>query len=390
MIKIVLATGIYPPDIGGPATYVETLAGELRKSGHQVIVISYQSGKENGDQKESNTIFRVSKSGGPLLRWWRYAQALKKHGSDADIVIAFSSVSCGIPLRIAALHKPKQILRLGGDFFWERYTAIGGTAGLSEWHEGRMGRGFVDACRLWITRLLNDMLMPWILREHDHIVYSTEYQKRMHEAHYSRLPPSSVIENAVPSGTPQLHRAHTPLRLLSMGRFVGFKNLIALLQAMKHLPDVRLSLVGLGPMKNSLQVLAQDLGDRVMFHQPVKGREKDVCFTEHDLLIIPSITEISPNVALEARSVGLPVLLTRETGLSDALTMGMVKAELRTPEDIVSALQETIRRYDMIAEEAASLLQHRDWNTLGKEWIDVFATFDRDTVSRLRNTTGTV
>ena len=40
-MKIVLATGIYPPDIGGPATYVRNLAERLTAMGGQVTVIAY-------------------------------------------------------------------------------------------------------------------------------------------------------------------------------------------------------------------------------------------------------------------------------------------------------------------------------------------------------------
>ena len=43
--KILLATGIFPPDIGGPATYVENLAIELEKLGHKVRVVTYSSEK---------------------------------------------------------------------------------------------------------------------------------------------------------------------------------------------------------------------------------------------------------------------------------------------------------------------------------------------------------
>ena len=40
-MKIVLATGIYPPDIGGPATYVSCLASEFSRLGMEVIVVTY-------------------------------------------------------------------------------------------------------------------------------------------------------------------------------------------------------------------------------------------------------------------------------------------------------------------------------------------------------------
>ncbi len=77
-MKILLATGIYPPDIGGPATYVRHLAQELTKRGTEVTVVTYGEVESGKWKVESGwKVFHVSKSGGPLLRWRRYAQALK-------------------------------------------------------------------------------------------------------------------------------------------------------------------------------------------------------------------------------------------------------------------------------------------------------------------------
>jgi hypothetical protein len=85
-------------------------------------------------------VYQVSKQGGTLFRWWRYARMLRKIGRDADVVIAFSSVSAGVPLWMSRLKKPKKILRLGGDFLWERYTDGGGGWGFyegREWYDGK-------------------------------------------------------------------------------------------------------------------------------------------------------------------------------------------------------------------------------------------------------------
>ena len=40
-MKILIATGIYPPDIGGPATYSKLLKEELSKRGLKVDILTY-------------------------------------------------------------------------------------------------------------------------------------------------------------------------------------------------------------------------------------------------------------------------------------------------------------------------------------------------------------
>ena len=172
--------------------------------------------------------------------------------------------------------------------------------------------------------------MEWLLKQFDHIVFSTRFQEELYEKHYKNLPKHSVIENALPVGKPVRHQKHDPFRLLFMGRFVGFKNLVALLKAVGALRDSTqltinsaplhtiMTFVGSGPMESCLRnlVTKSHLQNIVTFLPPVHGEEKQRIFAEHDLLILPSITEISPNVALEARAAGLPVLLSKETGLS--------------------------------------------------------------------------
>ncbi|MDD5751637.1 MAG: glycosyltransferase family 4 protein [Candidatus Peribacteraceae bacterium] len=363
-MKIILATGIYPPEIGGPATYVHALAGEFASAGQEVVVVTYEaiSGKRlaisDGDKKASSNVMTVPRFGGPLLRWWRYARVLKREGHGADIVYAFSSVSCGVPVMLARLKKPKKILRLGGDFFWERYTDRGGMLGLREWY-GR--HRLVDSfTRFFVQR---------ILRAFDHIVFSTRFEEEIYEQAY-RLPAHSVIENAVPSGASVTHTKHEPFRLLFMGRFVSFKNLPALLAAVALLPDVRLTLVGSGPMEAQLRALA---GERVQFLPPAHGTEKQKMFAEHDLLVIPSLTELSPNVALEARAAGLLILLTEETGLSERLAQGMVLADLSSPERIAEEIRQMRTEYDALVRAAASVPPERGWADVSREHLSLFA-----------------
>lgn len=363
-MKVLLATGIYPPGIGGPATYVQALASELTKKDIDVVVVTY--GRKEGQKGQRGwRVIRVSKWGGSVLRWWRYAKALRREGTDADIVYAFSSVSCGVPLWIAGLRKPRHILRLGGDFIWERYTDCGGTASLQEWYRSLH----------WSLRF-SHRFMGWLLRRFDHIVFSTEFQKKIYEDFFQPPPPYSVIENALPSSETAscFHTKHRPFRLLFAGRFVGFKNLQCLLDALFQIPHVTLTLAGSGPMRRQLAQKIEKLGltDRVRFMDSVDGKAKEKLFMDHDLLILPSITELSPNVALEARVAGLPVLLTSQTGLSETLTAGMIVRPLKTVEDIVREVLAVEQEYDRFAAEAATIPHRRGWDVVCQEHVRLF------------------
>ncbi|NOS67064.1 MAG: glycosyltransferase family 4 protein [Candidatus Peribacteraceae bacterium] len=364
-MKIILATGIYPPDIGGPATYVRHLAEELTVRGEEVIVVTFmktQDSKGRSQENEKWKVVTVSPAGGPLIRWRKFAQVLKQHGTDADIVYCFSSVSAGVPLRLARLKKPKKLLRLGGDFPWERYTDLGGRKTLKQF--------LASALRLRSA-------MGSILRGFHHVVFSTHFQQELYELMYAHLPSHAVIENALPARDIVRHQRHDPLRLLYLGRFVKFKNLENLVRAVAKIPHATLTLVGSGPMGTRLSALSRSLmlQGRVSVVPPVHGDGVTRVFVEHDVLVIPSITEISPNVALEARACGLPVMLTEENGLSPELRSGMVIRRLITVNDITKAILEADQHYEEFATNAAEpFVRRRGWEEVAGEHVKLFKT----------------
>ena len=48
-MRLLLITGIFPPDIGGPATYVPQLAGALAARGHQITVLTLSDRLDHDD-----------------------------------------------------------------------------------------------------------------------------------------------------------------------------------------------------------------------------------------------------------------------------------------------------------------------------------------------------
>jgi glycosyltransferase involved in cell wall biosynthesis len=358
-MNIVLATGIYPPDIGGPATYVRNLARELTARGHDVTVITFgDEAKRN--QEDVWKVIYVAKGGGPFVRWSRYAKALKTHAQAAEVIECFSSVSAGVPLRLARLKLPKKILRLGGDFAWERYTDLGRRRTLREFTSK------YAQLRSPMNRLIGSF---------DYVIFSTAFQQKLCEDGYSRLPKHSVIQNALPKREIVHHEAHHPFRILYFGRFVHFKNLDRLLRAVAGVPHMTLTLVGDGPLKAKLSAEARklELHGRVSIVPPVHGPDAEAVFAEHDLLVIPSITEISPNAALEARACGLPVLLSEENGLSEELRDGMIIRKTISTTDITRAILEASQKYPEIAAAAsAPFTRERGWDAIADEHEALF------------------
>ena len=358
-MKIVLATGVYPPEIGGPATYVRALAEELVAAGHHVHVIAF------GEPASSPwPTTGIPRNGGPLVRWWKYARAFREIAADAHVVEAFSLFSVGVPLLLSRLRGPKRVIRLGGDFGWERATDRGDRRTLKEWYASH-----------GILPLLSRIVAGILLGLFDHVIFSSAFQRDIFHAAYHRLPSVSVIENALQESTPLLHTKHDPLRLLFLGRLVRFKSIPLLVAALAELPHMTLTVVGDGTANDDITTAVTRAGveTRVVRMSASSASATRCLFDEHDLLVLPSLTEISPNTALEARASGLPVLLTTETGLSPELCEGMTILPLRTVHDIVRAILDIDRRYDEIATAAGRPVAARPWSNVAAEHLSLFS-----------------
>ncbi|MGP8258799.1 MAG: glycosyltransferase [Acidobacteriaceae bacterium] len=120
------------------------------------------------------------------------------------------------------------------------------------------------------------------------------------------------------------------LRLLSVCRIEANKRIDWLLRSLAELEattpplslwtDWRLDLAGTGPQLTSLTQLAAQLGlaGRVHFHGFVPDRELQVLYDQANLFLMPAIQGYGIP-AIEALQRGIPVLLHRDSGVSDIL-----------------------------------------------------------------------
>jgi glycosyltransferase involved in cell wall biosynthesis len=129
--------------------------------------------------------------------------------------------------------------------------------------------------------------------------------------------------------------------LLAIGRMSLEKRHINLIEAFhlmrRDTPRLRLILVGDGPERARLQACA---GEGVIF--PGQIRDTSSFYAASDVMVLPSLTEGSPNVLLESMAVCLPVVATRVGGIPEIVTDGE-SALLVAPKD-PAALAAAIRQ----------------------------------------------
>lgn len=113
--------------------------------------------------------------------------------------------------------------------------------------------------------------------------------------------------------------------LTYVGRLTVQKGLTQMIRAvaesMKQFPKTILLLVGSGEQRDELVQLAADLGigDRIFFADFQRGKRLRDAFKSAGLFLMPSVSEPFGLVALEAAGYGAPVLLSKQSGVSEVL-----------------------------------------------------------------------
>lgn len=316
-MNVLIVTGIFPPDAGGPATHVSTVARALAERGHRVTVVTTSTRADVDDGDHPYRLQRVGRARGRPLGRAAVVAALIREGRRADVVFA-NGLYPETVLATAALRKPL-LFKVVGDWVWERAVNRGWTRETFAQfqrtpHRGRVGAlvRLRDACLrraaavVTPSRYLAGVLTGWGVPEHR-----------------VRLIPNAVE----PRETPPEPRARpgTRFRLITMGRLVAWKNVDRTLTVVSHLGNqVGLVVVGDGPEEGRLVALARGLGieDRVWFAGRVPLGRAFGLLRAADVLVLNSTYEGLPHVVIEAMWAGVPVIATDAGGTAELIEHG--------------------------------------------------------------------
>jgi glycosyltransferase involved in cell wall biosynthesis len=314
---VLLVSGIWPPDVGGPASHAPEVAAFLRERGHEVEVVI------TADRAPAHEAYPVHWVSRALPRGVVHARALATitaHARSSDVVY-----TTGMFARSAAactLTRTPSVVKLTGDPAFERMRWRGTfTGGLDEFQRG--GGGLESAA----LRALRSGTLKAATR----IVCPSAY---LRDAVISWGVPAlrvTVLPNPVPSATVRVDRdaarrrlgVDSQVLLAFAGRFGPQKALDVALEAVAATDDVTLALAGEGDGAAELRRRAEPLGDRVRFLGALTRNEVLELFGAADASVLSSAWENLPHAVLESLSVGTPVLATAVGGVPELVEDGV-------------------------------------------------------------------
>lgn len=302
-MRIIIATGIYPPDIGGPATYSSLLAKELPKRGIKVKVVTY------GPAGISRKIPKG-------LRHLIYFFLCLFKALRSDVVYAQGTVSSGLPaMLVSKILRKKFIVKIVGDYAWEQGAGRFGVKDLiEEFQKKKYG---------WRVELLKK-IQKCVVNKADKIVVPSDFLRKIVSGWGAKPEKIKVIYNA-PEGVNSKYKKQRKSFLLSAGRLVPWKGFDGLIEILPGLPkEINLKIVGTGPEEERLKKLVSKfkLGNRVEFLGTIPHKDLMISMGRARIFVLNTGYEGLPHIILEAMAMDLPVITTNVCGNPEVVENG--------------------------------------------------------------------
>jgi len=362
--NILLATGIYPPDIGGPATYVSVLQKELPKFGFNMKVLTY------GDGEKKDDVYQVSRRQNIVFRYFKYFLEIWKLGKWVDVVYVFDQVSTGIPGAMFKVFNPskKLVLRIGGDFLWEKaYNNSWTEKSLSDYYKNE--KSFIEKVYLKIYN--------FVFSKSDLIIFTTDWQKNIYLRHFNIEDTKCfVVNNPFPSvGSRQMNSSFFKKELLFAGRLIKLKNLDNLIDAVANVDDIKLTIIGEGPLREDLEskIKQNNLENVISLFSALSHNELLDKINESSIVVAPAISEVSPNIVLESIKLEKPVIVTKECGFFQKYSKDLVFFNPFDVTELKSKIEYLLneKHYNSYMEKISKIDSNRSWSDVSKEHAEI-------------------
>ena len=377
-LRIAFFTNYYHPVVNGVVRSVASFREILTKQGHNVFIFA-QSDNEYKD--EEPFIFRYPSLSLPLPM-------------DIVTVIPVSSfvdqLLPSLKLDVIHTHHPILLGQTAASKAADLNVPLVFTFHTQYWEYTH----YVPFPQEAIQDFLKNAIHSWLrvfMQKCQHIVIPSESIKEILIRDYGLEDRFTVI----PTGTdlkPFLRADGKTLRqskgwqddkvLISIGRLAAEKNWETLLRAAAQVyaqhPTMRLVLIGDGPDKQTLELLAAELGiaERVTFTGQVPFDEIPAYLKAADMFGFASVTETQGLVTIEAMAAGLPVVAVDGSGSHDIVDNGKDGFLVdNDPNALASAINKMLSNPQQMKQFSVKALKKArtfDARRLGKQMVRVY------------------
>lgn len=354
-IKVLVATGLYPPEIGGPATFVKMLEENLDSSQFELTVVPFTQ------VRKYPKIFRH------IIFFFK----LLSQARAQDIILALDGVSVGLPAALVAKikHLPF-IVRLGGDYAWEQgRLRFNVTESLDDFYAAKSLPFFVK----FLTKV-----QAWVVSTAVKVIAPSEYLKSIVSKWENNQEKIKVIYSvpSLPLSVEKQVSSSDSQIIWSIARLVPWKGFETLIKVVGELqseyPNLLLKIIGDGPEEQKLTKLIQELGleKQVVLTGRLSHSELIKQINEVNMFVLNTEYEGFSHLVLEMMRLKVPVVTTNVGGNPELVSnneTGLLveyNNELEIKNAIISLLEDTVKAAQLSENAYQKSLQYTKENSV--------------------------
>ena len=302
-MRVLVTVGIFPPDIGGPATFVPKIAKYFQDELNYEIEILTLSDNKNSNINDDFSVKRIDRNLPIIYRWLKTIFTIYKLGKNKDLIFVNG---LGTEATIANIFLNKKIIRkIVGDPVWERaYSKAKISESFDEFQVKNYG----------FSISLQKKVRSFSIKKSDIVVTPSQHLKNFIQ-NLGFKNKIEIINNGVfiPEENTNIF-TNDQINITIVSRLVSHKNIEKIIRAISDLnnPLIYLNIIGDGPELNQLQKISLESNnkDNIIFHGKLNRDDINHIFLKSDIYVQASNYEGLPHSLLEAMSYGIPVLCT--------------------------------------------------------------------------------
>jgi glycosyltransferase involved in cell wall biosynthesis len=315
-MKIILATPIYPPEIGGPATYVKEICEKLHQQ-HDITVVAFTDVKE---PFQGTQLVSVSKRRPLPIRLIKFFLAVWKTSKEAELIYVQNAMAAGLPVALVSVIRKKPfILKFVGDEAWERANQHKRTTKRLEEFLREPDGGLK-------TKLMM-LVQGFVLRRASLVTTPSAYLRDEIIKAY-KINPENTAVNYNAAEKPHLLPFETKRKqyqIATTARLVKHKGIEGIIEALSlvknKFPETTLVVAGDGPEMENLTKLTKQLNleDSVTFLGNISRAETWQLRKNSDVYVLNSTYEGLPHTILSSFAAEIPTIATNISGTNEAV-----------------------------------------------------------------------
>jgi len=311
-LKILVTTGIFPPDVGGPARFIPNICNYLSKN-NEVTVLTYSNNTSHSDFGFDYKLMRIPRNINKIRRFLKTLKLIFKEGKEVDLIFVNG---LWIEVMLANFYLNKIIIRrFVGDPIWEKFY--------NNYKTNFSFEDFNNNKQKIIVELLKKIRNYSIKKCNKVIVPSDNLFDFIKKTGFENIVIKIVNGTFIEPEKSKLHQN----KFLIVSRLVRHKNIDIVIKSftkLKKLHNINfhLDILGDGPEKLNLQNLIDSLemNNEIKLLGSKYDEELKKYYLNAKFFLQLSNYEGLPHTVLEAMSFGLVAIVSNVGGNNDIIT----------------------------------------------------------------------